>query len=101
MSTTFMECRVREEMAGAVLKEVAAPKPAERLRRPSRFPRLCFKRCRAWKNWQTSVCRWRVAFRRPKRPFLVKSRPGLPTSFFFSTVGRLFFHVLVKKPRVF
>jgi hypothetical protein len=32
MSTTILEIRVREEMAGAVLKEVAALEPAERLR---------------------------------------------------------------------
>jgi hypothetical protein len=32
MSTTIMDFRVREEMAGAVLKEVAALEPAERLR---------------------------------------------------------------------
>jgi hypothetical protein len=31
MSTTIMDFRVREEMAGAVLKEVAALEPAERL----------------------------------------------------------------------
>ena len=31
MSTTLMDFRVREEMAGAVLKEVAALEPAERL----------------------------------------------------------------------
>ncbi len=31
MSTTLMECRFREEMAGAVLKEVAALEPAERI----------------------------------------------------------------------
>lgn len=40
MSTTIMDFRVREEMAGAVLKEVAALEPAERLQEARSLTRM-------------------------------------------------------------
>ena len=40
MSTTMLDFRVREEMAGAVLKEVAALEPAERLQEAQALTRM-------------------------------------------------------------
>ena len=40
MSTTIINFRVREEMAGAVLKEVAALEPSERLQEAQSLTQL-------------------------------------------------------------
>jgi hypothetical protein len=55
MSATIMDFRVREEMAGAVLKEVAALEPAERVREAESLKQIMVQAVRGLEDLWTEL----------------------------------------------